>query len=96
MEFFIPLSTHLKEKNLDPIMCIFFFFGPEKLISGQEDMKIKKNALPTLVLEFFCQSKSSCYILEIQKKSKNQLLLLHSFKKRSNQYDFACMKILIF
>jgi hypothetical protein len=26
---------------------IFFFFGPKKLISGQEDMKLKKNAFPT-------------------------------------------------
>jgi hypothetical protein len=37
-----------------------FTFGasslnPKKLISGQEDMKTKKHAFSTLVLEFFCQ-----------------------------------------
>jgi hypothetical protein len=33
-------------------------------------MKIKKNAFSTLVLELFCQSKSKCYRLKIQKVQK--------------------------
>jgi hypothetical protein len=42
-----------------PYLVNFSLFLAQKLISGQEDMKIKKNAFTTLVLEFFCQPKFS-------------------------------------
>jgi hypothetical protein len=58
----VPILTNLKKKKIGPYIVIFFslFFVPKKLISGQKDKKIKKNAFSTMVLEFFCQSKFSC------------------------------------
>jgi hypothetical protein len=43
----IPMETYL---NFLTLFCDFFSFWAQKLTSGQEDMKIKKNALPTLAL----------------------------------------------
>jgi hypothetical protein len=54
--------THIDlfEKKVGPDLMNLSLFWAQKLISGQEDMKIKKNVFSTLVLEFFCQSKFSC------------------------------------
>jgi hypothetical protein len=45
-------------------------FWAWKFISSQEDMKIKKNAFSTLILEFFCRYKFSCNILKNSKNPK--------------------------
>jgi hypothetical protein len=37
---------------------------PKKLISVKEGMKLKENAFPTLVLEFFSQSRFICDIMK--------------------------------
>jgi hypothetical protein len=65
------------------------FFGPKKLISGQEDMKRNmKNDFSTLFLEFFCQSKFSCYVLKIKTKQKSTpLITLHRFPCRWNSLN---------
>jgi hypothetical protein len=63
MDFFKPISTSLTKKNLDPFSD-FLFFGPQKIISAQEDMKIKKATFAPLVLEFFLSIKIQ--LLEIE------------------------------
>jgi hypothetical protein len=56
---------------------LFSFLGPQKLISACEDMKIKKQAFSSLVLEFFA---NQIQLLDIEnlKKSKNRRPLMYS------------------
>jgi hypothetical protein len=54
---------------LKKIWTYLVIFSLEKLISAQEDMKIKKNTFTTLILELFCQSIANCRKLKIKKST---------------------------
>jgi hypothetical protein len=62
------------------ISVIFFFFGPQKTHFRAGRHKNNDQRLSTLVLEFFCQSKFSCYIFKfIQKIQKSTSPTIGSF-----------------
>jgi hypothetical protein len=61
----VPNIDLIEKIFFDPILGLFLFFGPKKLISRQEDMKIKKNTFSILDLELFCQSKFSCSVSSV-------------------------------
>jgi hypothetical protein len=60
-QFTFVTNSYQKLEPKYPVFKILFHvvnfcLGPEKLISGQEDKKIKEKIRSTFVLEIFCQS----------------------------------------
>jgi hypothetical protein len=93
------IDTHidlLEEKKMLTLFGDFNFFGPKDTICGWEDMKIKKNAFSTLVLEFFCQSKFSGKRSKIQKiQNSTPPIVQLVCQLRNAQWD-TCEKSLNF
>jgi hypothetical protein len=67
----------------------------KKLISAQEDMKIKKNTFSTLVLELFFPSIANCRKLKIQKSTSPSKKVLHMGANTSELYKQASMRIVV-
>jgi hypothetical protein len=55
---------------MDLIKQMFLIFGPKKLPSGQEDMKIKKNYFSTLVLRILLPIQIKLLYIENKKNPK--------------------------